>query len=607
MKKRFGRGQLALCALLACTTAHTAHAEGRFFYFGDSLSDNGRLSRLIGSSPSAAAGFVGGRSTNGPTWAEQLPDFVGLEYEEDYGYAYGGATSRNGGLTETFFPTPNPTGYLHQITQFEGTNITLTEDDVVGIWIGHNDIHPVAAVSGDADATAQDVISNTIAGIDRLIARGAKRIVLLNVYDIGIFDAGLFYNYPNFNRADATSMAVQINAGLDQIERDGIIIHQLDTFELLRRVQADPAAYGFTIADAANHCVANGCGALTLEEQNQFVFMDGVHFTTGYSELVADYASKLLLAASATRAGTQSGLTTVDSFQQGILSQFGLNGSNWINGDGFSSYVDATVLSSNDQVSSIGATESDTTLTGLTFGGKFDVSDTVSFGLVGNLSRSNTDLGDDLGSNDLNAGQIAGLISIDQGAFYSNIGVSFGAGSMDFERSGVISDLDADADISAYGVFAEVGYLYDVGAQGWQIGPVASARFTDLTVDGYTESGDDLLAITVEEQSQSQTRASLGLGFQNAATSGSNMSLNGVIALEYGKREFDDLTYYQASNPSRAIVEEGGSSDDFYVRFGMNAGFDMNANTSAYVGINGTAGRASGNELGLRGGISIRF
>jgi len=592
--------------LLACTTAQSVHAEGRFFYFGDSLSDNGRLGREAPAGGNPALGYVGGRSSNGPTWGELLPDIVGLDYNQDYGYAYGGATTRNDGLADAIIPVPNPTGYLHQITQIENSGITLTKDDVVGIWIGHNDIHPVAAFGGNPDATAATAITNVTEGIDRLIALGAKRIVLLNVYDIGQMDPAIL-SYPSFDASVATRISTLINEGLDQIARDGVIIHQLDTFELLARVQADPSTYGFSRPFATDSCVVNGCGTLTLEEQNEFVFMDGIHFTTAFSDLVANYASKLILAASVTRANARSGFTTVDSFQQGVLTQFGLNGSNWVRKGRFSSYIEANGVSSDSRAFGIFQTQTDTTLGGLTFGGKFEYSDTVSFGLVGNLSRGETDLGDDLGDNDFTAGQIAGLVSINRGALYSNIGVSLSFGSIDLNRSGVITDLDADTDMKAFGAFAEVGYLFDVGSQGWQIGPVASARFTDLDVDDYTESGDSLLALSVDEQNQTQTFASVGLGFQNTSLSNEKVSVSGLIALEYSGEDFDDLTYYQVNNPSRAIVEEGGSSDDFYARVALNVGYQINEGTTAYFGVNGTAGREFGNELGLRGGIGILF
>src|SRR4051812_23080013 len=66
----------------------------KLVFFGDSLSDNGNIYRILLHLMPKSPPYYYGRFTNGPTWAEKLGDYY---YHENYAqvdnYAYGGATT----------------------------------------------------------------------------------------------------------------------------------------------------------------------------------------------------------------------------------------------------------------------------------------------------------------------------------------------------------------------------------------------------------------------------------------------------------------------------------------------------------------------------------
>lgn len=135
---------LASVALLATMVVPSARA-GSLYVFGDSLSDNGNLNRLlpgsVGPQGSSPTDSDGGRFSNGPVWAEDLPAMTGLNFLPRNDYAYGGAFTgpmQVGPITESNLAGPEAPGVSEEIAQFAAGGGSFAPSDVVTLWAGAN-------------------------------------------------------------------------------------------------------------------------------------------------------------------------------------------------------------------------------------------------------------------------------------------------------------------------------------------------------------------------------------------------------------------------------------------------------------------------------------
>ncbi|MCP4596913.1 autotransporter domain-containing protein [Neptuniibacter sp.] len=605
----------AICAagLTTAMLSTGVQANGHFYALGDSLTDNGNLLRDFGHEPAIAGllglqatqGYAGGRALNGPTWAEYLPGKTGLSFSTEDDYAYGGATSGTNGLVDGLLSS-GETGFLTQLSQFQSDVNQLSADDVVGIWIGTNDTHPAAAAGVDPEITAANVINNISSGLDSIQAMGGRNVVLISLFDMAEIDAaGPEINYPDYDNNIATKTSQLINQGLTELNLDGVNIHYLDLFTLVQRVQADPAAYGYISGVATNACVHNNCGELTLEQQNQYLWMDLIHFTTKFEETIADYAANLISAGSISALQADTAIAVTDRFQQSLLTQLRGGASGWYEESGYQWFITPGFGRTEQQSSGLGVAESETNLTSISGGVSFAVSESTHVGFAANYSNSDSDLSKNYGSNELDSLQLAAFVSHQQGSFFVDAGLSTSMGDLELERRGVFDDLKADPSTSAMGAFAQTGYLFDVGEQGFKLGPIASIRYTDLTVDDYVESGDSLLTIGVEEQSMEQLTLALGLQLQSPVSDQRSYQLQ--LAAEYQDKDGRQLDYFQTNVSDRMLRETVKGDDDVYARLTGSVSFPMGKASAVTISGTTTGGRDQGEDTSIHASFNLSF
>ena len=84
------------------------------------------------------------------------------------------------------------------------------------------------------------------------------------------------------------------------------------------------------------------------------------------------------------------------------------------------------------------------------------------------------------------------------------------AGSIyDITRAAVIDDIAAETDGNALTAGAQAGYLFDLG--GVRLGPVIGLRYAKVELDGFTETGDPVLTLNVEEQETDSLLGTAGI------------------------------------------------------------------------------------------------
>lgn len=279
-------------ALAAAALAVAPAAAADFYAFGDSLTDC----------------CVRGPFTQDetPTWADILPPMIGLDYaaSTETNFAVGGAQSGKINALPYIEEDLNyETGFLSQVERFKELGVDVSDEDVAGIWIGTNDIWPSVLESElnrqgkqihrpigkrpETSALAEKVAANVRQGIDELQEAGFTKFIVLSPYDLA--DAAVT---PDEDDQLAHDYSVAVTEALRDLDVEGARIAFVDVFEIMERIKENPGEHGFEHIDARQHCDAAGCDDLPLEEQNSYVFVDGIHLTNSVNELIAEAAAE---------------------------------------------------------------------------------------------------------------------------------------------------------------------------------------------------------------------------------------------------------------------------------------------------------------------------
>ncbi len=277
--------------------ASTRHDFGHAYFFGESLTDCCWTQRYTNS--------------GAPNWADLLPPLIGASYtaskQTDLAVA-GAAVATSAGNPTLAAKLGIQTSFLAQVGRLGSEGVTISRDDVAGIWIGTNDIWtssysatdqapPIVGVFDkplgprpSVEALTRYVTSNLRIGINQLRADGFHNIILLSPYDIGQSAIE-----PNAAAAAlATRYSISIRNAESRLYTPGVNTYFVDVLKLLRHVQAHPARYGFLHINAVDNCQANNCNSLPLAEQNTYIFNDILHVTNGFDQVLAKDAAQII-------------------------------------------------------------------------------------------------------------------------------------------------------------------------------------------------------------------------------------------------------------------------------------------------------------------------
>ena len=216
----------ALCVLAAAPLqAATLNDFTSFYVFGDSLSDDGKLTLPPPS--------LGGRWTNGLTYAE----IVARDFAVSGNLALGGATAEPD--NETLYPAEaRPLATLGgQVAAFLAADpiATAGSNPLVSILIGANDIFQDA---GEADFSIAAIGDSVADAIRSLSAGGPFDDIVLSLLPVP--DAA-----PGFN-ALASAYNDYLFGLVPGLEAEGINIVVNDLATLTGEIAANPLAYGIT-------------------------------------------------------------------------------------------------------------------------------------------------------------------------------------------------------------------------------------------------------------------------------------------------------------------------------------------------------------------------
>ncbi len=292
-------GALLLATLLA--TAATAQQPAprsfsSYFFFGDSLTDNGNLFAATGSPP---APYFQGRVSNGPTYAEYLRPGLAANLtaaptvRTNLNFAFAGATA---GTAVT-----SPPNIAMQIGQYQLRGITAAQNDVFVLLAGANDLLNTVAnpatQNGPALTAAGQATAQTVAGhVQTLLALGAKNLVVVNLPNIGntprfltgsgspartiIEQGSLAFNAELRSRIAALTIPSNVNVTL------------FDLGSVFDFIRANASAYGFSVINQEYLGILQAGG--NPGDINGYMFFDGIHPTTRTHQILANAMTEAL-------------------------------------------------------------------------------------------------------------------------------------------------------------------------------------------------------------------------------------------------------------------------------------------------------------------------
>lgn len=271
-----------VAGVLALTSAVSQAAPSKLIVFGDSLSDNGNASALVGryGLNLPAAPYFEGRFSNGPVAVEVMASQLGLRLEN---HAFGGALT---GLNNRIdaFGLLDGTGVQGQINSYLGDVGTTDPSALYVVWGGGNDF-----LSSPSASTVTTVVNNLVQNVTRLYQAGARDFFVPNLPDLattadaikagGEKQAGIHQISLAFNAALAQGMATL------QGSLQGSNIQVFDTFGALAAVRADYVAQGYNVTQGCWDGDMLGAGTLCADA-SQYYLWDGLHPTAGVHQAV---------------------------------------------------------------------------------------------------------------------------------------------------------------------------------------------------------------------------------------------------------------------------------------------------------------------------------
>ncbi len=290
MKTMFGRlfvmqlGLLFPCLLPLPTLAQSIDSPqgtiaDRITIFGDSLVDNGNTFKATGGKLPPSPPYFGGRFTNGQVWVESFATDLKLPLTAINNFSMGGATS---GSLNTI--DPNLSGLKTQIDRFLLASPKIAPQQLFVIWAGGNDY------LGGGITNPAIVVGNLSTATQRLIDAGAKRIIVLNLPDlgkvpIGTIDPTKSKALTQLSAAHNLRLQTSLQTLAQKNPRSSIV--PIDMATLFQTTIRNPQRFGFT--NVTQPCFNPKTGTVCATP-DKYLFWDPLHPTAAGHRVISAYA-----------------------------------------------------------------------------------------------------------------------------------------------------------------------------------------------------------------------------------------------------------------------------------------------------------------------------
>lgn len=214
----------------------------KMIVFGDSLSDNGNLYEYMKHQLPLSPPYYQGRFTNGPVWVEQLMKYYypTTLNEHLFDYAFGGAGVLDDDDDDGVF-----TLRREMDSYFLAHQNVADAKSMYTIWIGSNNY---IAVPEDVKQALSDVSTGIEHALQRLVDKGAKHIMVVNIPNLGEIPAARDFDAVE----ELTYLSKEHNTMLEkkvlafQKAYPDVQWVYLDVNTVMRDIILHPNNYGFT-------------------------------------------------------------------------------------------------------------------------------------------------------------------------------------------------------------------------------------------------------------------------------------------------------------------------------------------------------------------------
>jgi len=569
-----------------------AHADGytQVVSFGDSLSDSGNVSTLIGSP--VALRFT---TNPGTVAVENIASYYGftlapsLKGGTDYAYGNARANTVNP-VTGTPLTVP-PTSTQIQ-TYLASTGGKADPNALYTMWIGANDLLAATANPATATTVVATAATNEVGQIKALQAAGAKTIVVFNLPDVGKTPAALSQGATAAGQISQLAQVYNgvLSGGLTTAEK-GIV--PIDAYAILNEVIASPSTYGFTnvTTPACTTSSSLTCTTATLRDPNAattYLFADGIHPTTAAHAILGQYAISVITAPQKISLLGEAGLATNAAHVRSLRNQM------LADNFGAESRVFASVDYGQQKFKTTDTSpKTDSDNVNLTLGADAKVNDNISAGVALGIAQSNADF---QGGGGYKMQDVAGsgYAFFHQGGGYIGGFASFG--QLTFHDIDRRIDLGparrtetGKTDGSHIGGGLMGGWWF--GSETLKTGPFASVEFEQLRVFGYTERNNTSTAMTFGKQERNARIETAGWRLQGTWQTGSTLLHPfAEVAYAHDGRADDRFVTAGLTNMSGKFSVQGFSPDKTWATADVGVAADFNAKWSGSASYSGRFG-----------------
>jgi outer membrane lipase/esterase len=642
-------GRVAICLAALLASAGTALGQSSFntiYGFGDSYADTNQPGQPGGILPEGVpfpADMPEGRFSSGGNFVDRLQDNFGIP--ASINYAFGGA------MTDTNNVVGVPAGFQTEIAIVQLLDQTFRPDDIIALSIGGNNALAIlddpSFLGPDPEAGArvyaQVSAAQVGAGVQELVDRGARTITYFSIGDPFLYPSLGVSSLPAQIFLEDFLVASEVQ--MAGIAAQGVRVNFFNFAELQRRIfeQGDWQRFGFeqvgvfglpsVLVPGSIPCLTEA----TCSSGEGFFYWDAVHLTEEGYNLAADFMTIQLgqnetIPVQAELAEIQSRNFTDTLHQRMQARRDGATGfdASYSVKDapdaGKLSYKDAPEphvddafalfvaggFAGGDRDARDGIVAYDYDLRQIVVGGEWKADEHVYLGGAIGYSNANAEYGflRGEGETDLDSVNIGVYGSLAYPNWFADLALAYSINSYDLNRTGFVSpfgvaiplDTSAEADGDSFAADFRTGYLFRSG--GFGIGPIAGLSYTHVTVDGYTESGDSLLSMRVEDQELDSLIGSIGL--QVRYRSG---GIEPYVAVTVEQEFMDGASYDFALTSASLVVNsvDVGQDDEPFgrVRAGINA--RLSDQLVGSIDGNATFGRETGDDYAITGALKFQF
>lgn len=265
----------------------------------------------------------------------------------------------------------------------------------------------------------------------------------------------------------------------------------------------------------------------------------------------------------------------------------------FINGSGEFVDIDSSAI----------AQGTDFTTGGITAGADYRLGNHAAAGVTTGYANTSAD-GQGDGKVKINSGKLGLYGTLFDCGFFLNGAVGGGLNNYDTEREVLGGFARGDTEGTDFNTLLGGGYTYRRGA--WNVGPIASMRYSWVGIDGFTEHGS-LAPLRYDDQSESSLKSAVGLQ-TSYAFQVCKMTLTPQVRAQWQHEYLDATRSIGASFlPGGAFNVQGPDMGRDGVLLDAGLTLQLNARVGIYAFYTGELWRKNYSANSINGGVQIQF